>query len=173
MLILLGLALIIVEFLVVPFAGLFAVSGGLLLVTGLVLAFMPTATQFTPSAVGWGDSLMSAAMQAGWSLLVVSVGTVVMLSALPRIALHTGLADAASIDGTSAGTVEAAAVALVGQRGTARTLLRPGGQVEVAGQLYNAIAEQGDFIQPGAAIEVVAARFGELVVKPVPESPVT
>ncbi len=166
-LIVVGLALIIVEFLVVPFAGLFAVTGGLLLITGLVLAFMPTATQFTPSAVGWGDSLTNAALQAGWSLVVVTVGTLVMLSALPRIALHTGLADAAAIDGTSAGSVEAAAVQLIGQHGTARTLLRPGGQVEVAGQLFNAIAEQGEFIQPGATVEVVAARFGELVVKPV------
>ncbi len=165
-LIIVGLALIVVEFLVVPFAGMFAAAGMLLLTTGLVLAFMPTATQFTPSAVGWGDSLTNAMIQAGYSLVIVSIGTVALIAALPRIALHTGLADAAAIDGTSAGSVEAAAIDLIGQRGVARTLLRPGGQVDVAGQLFNALTEQGDFIQPGAAVEVVAARFGELVVKP-------
>ena len=166
-LIMLGLVLIVVEFLVLPFAGMFAAAGFTLLLTGLILAFMPTTTQFTPSAVGWSDSLTSAMQQASYAMAVVTAGTIALLFALPKLALHTGLADAAAIDGTSAGSVEAAAVSLVGQRGLARTLLRPGGQVDVAGQLFNAVTEQGDFIQAGDAIEVVSARFGELVVKPV------
>lgn len=165
-LIILGLVLIVVEFLVLPLAGMFAAAGFTLLLTGLILAFMPTATQFTPSAVGWSDTLKSAMTQASFAIAVVTAGTIAMLFALPKLALHTGLADAAAIDGTSAGSVEAAAVSLVGQRGVTRTLLRPGGQVDVAGQLFNAVTEQGDFIQAGAPVEVVAARFGELIVKP-------
>ena len=164
-LILLGVALIIVEFLVVPFAGLFAAGGGLLLVVGLVLAFMPTATQFTPTAVGWGDSLTSALFQSVWAIGVLSLGTAFMIRIMPRLALKTGLADAAAIEATSACDSEAAARPLLGQTGTVVVILRPAGQVEIAGERRGAVSEHGDYLPAGTPITVVGVRFSDLVVR--------
>ena len=164
-LILLGIALIIVEFVVVPLAGLFAASGGLLLVVGLVLAFMPTATQFTPSAVGWGDSLISAFFQALWAIGVLSCGTAFMIRIMPRLALKTGLADAAAIEATSASDGEAAARPLLGQTGTVVAILRPAGQVDIAGERRGAVSEHGDYLPEGTPVTVVGVRFNDLVVR--------
>ena len=88
-----------------------------------------------------------------------------MLAALPRIALATGLADAAAIDATSAGEVEVAGARLAGATGTVRTILRPSGQVFVDGASYDAVSEDGAFIEPGEAIVVTGARHGGLVVR--------
>ena len=164
-LILVGLALIALEFLILPLAGLFAASGGILLVIGLVLAFMPTGIQFQPSAIGWGDSLSHALIQSLLAIGVLTVGFSLMLAALPRIALATGLADAAAIDATSAGEVEVAGARLAGATGTVRTILRPSGQVFVDGASYDAVSEDGAFIEPGEAIVVTGARHGGLVVR--------
>jgi membrane-bound ClpP family serine protease len=134
-------------------------------VSGLVLAFMPDATQFAPATDGWGAALTHALVQSLIAVGVLSAGTIVAIQSLPAMALRTGLADAAAIDGTSAGAVEAEAATLVGKPGIVRTLLRPGGQVEVAGRPYGAVSENGEFLQPGDAVTVVGARFGELVVR--------
>ena len=164
-----GIALIIAE-MFLPTAGLLGVGGGLLIVSGLVLAFMPDSAQFAPSTDGWGAMLGHAVMQSLMAVAVVSVGTSALLAALPHVALRTGLADAAAINATSAGAVESAAVELAGRRGSARTLLRPGGQVDIDGRLFNAVTADGAYIQAGAGVVVVSARFGELVVKAVEDA---
>jgi membrane-bound serine protease (ClpP class) len=61
-----------------------------------------------------------------------------------------------------------AAIALVGRRGTARTMLRPSGFVVIDGQDLAATAANGVMVEAGGAVEVVEARFGELVVRPAP-----
>lgn len=164
-LVILGLGLIVVELFAFPTGGLIAGSGALLVVGGLVLAFMPDASQFAPATDGWGAALTHALVQSLIAVSVLSAGTIIAIQSLPAMALRTGLADAASIDGTSAGAVEAEAATLIGQAGTVRTLLRPGGQVEIAGRPYGAVSENGEFLQPGDAVTVVGARFGELVVR--------
>lgn len=164
-LVILGLGLIVVELFAFPTGGLIAGSGALLVVGGLVLAFMPDASQFAPATDGWGAALTHALVQSLIAVGVLSAGTIVAIQSLPVMALRTGLADAAAIDGTSAGAVETEAAALVGRAGTVRTLLRPGGQVEIAGRPYGAVSENGEFLQPGDGVTVIGARFGELVVR--------
>ena len=165
-LLLVGAALIVVELTVLSLHGLLAALGGLLMLAGIILAFMPNATKFTPDAVGWNDLLTAALAQAIWAIGVLSLGVVAGIAALPRIALKTGLADSAAIDGTSAGTDELDAVSLVGQIATTRTLLRPSGQVELRGRIFTAITEHGEHVALGVAVTIVGARFGELIVAP-------
>jgi membrane-bound serine protease (ClpP class) len=165
-LLLAGMALIVVELTVLPLHGLMAIIGGILMMIAIVLAFMPNATKFTPDAVGWNDLFTAALKQGVWSIAVVTAGVIAGIAALPRIALKTGLADAAAIDGTSAGADELEAVHLVGQIATTRTLLRPSGQVELRGKTFTAITEHGEHVDLGVAVTVVGARFGELIVSP-------
>lgn len=159
-----GLILILVEVFAFPLGGLLAGSGALLVVLGLVLSFMPTATQFQPSTDGWGTMAVSAVWQSLSAVIVLTIGTVLMIAALPKIALKTGLADAAAITGTSGGALEAEAATLVGTRGIAHTILRPGGQIRIGQRIVGAVSSDGGFIAEGAAVEVTAVLYGELVV---------
>ena len=51
-----------------------------------------------------------------------------------------------------------------GKEGSAATVLRPSGKVEVEGAVIDAVSE-GDFIRQGAAVRVVRAEGNHLVVK--------
>ena len=164
-LIILGVILILVEVFALPTGGLLAAGGALLVVVGLVLSFMPTATQFQPSTDGWGVMAIAAMWRSLTAIVVLTIGTAVMIASLPRLALKTGLADAAAIDGTSGGSLEAEAATLVGLRGTAHTLLRPGGQVRIGQRILGAVSGDGGFIAEGAAVEVTAVHYGEVVVR--------
>ncbi len=169
-LIVVGLLLIVAEIFVVPFAGLLAGSGALLVVAGLVLSFMPTVSQFNPSTEGWNEMAIGAVWQSLSAIIVLTAGTILVILALPTLALRTGLADAAAIKGTSAGAIEAEEATLIGQRGIAHTLLRPGGQVRLAGRILGAVSADGAYIAEGAAVEITAVRYGELVVIPQPSA---
>ncbi len=164
-----GLLLILIEVFALPTGGLLAGSGALLVIVGLVLSFMPTDTQFQPSTEGWGGMAMSAVWQSLTAVIVLTVGTAVLITALPSMALRTGLADAAAIDGTSGGDLEGEAATLIGKRGVAHTILRPGGQIRLGQRLIGAVSADGGFIAEGAAVQVTAVHYGEVVVSAVTE----
>ena len=165
--IVIGLILILVEVFAFPVGGLLAGSGALMVVIGLVLSFMPTTTQFQPSVDGWGTMAMAAIWQSLTAVIVLTIGTIVMIAALPKMALKTGLADAAAITGTSGGALEVEAATLVGSRGIAHTILRPGGQIRIGQRILGAVSGDGGFIAEGAPVEVTGVHYGELVVSAV------
>lgn len=166
-LIIVGLLLIIVEVFVFPVGGLLAAGGALMVVAGLLLSFMPTATQFQPSTEGWSAMAVSAVWQSLTAIIILTIGTTVAIAALPSLALRTGLADRAAIDATSAGTLEAEVEALVGKHGIAHTILRPGGQIRLGQRIIGAVTADGGFIAEGASVQVVAVHYGEVVVSAV------
>ena len=166
-LVVLGIALVIVELFVFSLHGLFAATGAGLLVIGLVLAFMPNSTQFQPDTPFYADSLIHAVRQSIYALAALSVGVVLLILALPKMALRIRLADGAAIDASSAGTIESTAATLTGRPGRTLTALRPGGQVDVEDREYSAVSEHGEFLEPGTPVTVCGSRFGELVVRPV------
>ncbi len=163
-LLVLGVALVVLELFIIPTMGLLGILGGLMVVLALLLSFMPTDLQFDMSSPFWAERAAQAMTQATGAIAVMTIGTIGMLLLLPRLAVRSRLADAAAIDATSAGTIEAAN--LGGKTGTARSDLTPAGEVEVEGHLYSANADHGQFIPVGTPITVVEARFGELVVRP-------
>jgi membrane-bound ClpP family serine protease len=59
---------------------------------------------------------------------------------------------------------------LIGQVGKAKTLMLPGGPIEVAGRTYDAVSE-GQPIQPETPVKVVDVRGTRIVVRPTSEKP--
>jgi membrane-bound serine protease (ClpP class) len=169
-LIVLGVAALAAEIFLFPTGGFLALAGAALILVGLVLAFMPDGIQFQPGTDGWGAALGLALKGAVWAIIIFTGGLVAIIATLHRTVPKT-LASPVAIDTTSAGAVEAAAATLAGKRGVARTMLRPAGFVVVEGQDLAATTEHGVMVDAGAAIEVVEARFGELIVRPTPGQP--
>lgn len=59
---------------------------------------------------------------------------------------------------------------LVGQIGTAKTLMLPGGPVLVDGEIYDALSE-GVAVQPGERVKVIEVRGTRIVVRPTKDEP--
>ena len=78
-----------------------------------------------------------------------------------------GISATAEITATSAGAMELTGT-LIGRAAVARTDLRPSGFITVDGQDVAATSEHGAYVQAGTAVEVIALRFGEAVVRPRP-----
>lgn len=58
---------------------------------------------------------------------------------------------------------------LVGKIGQARTLMLPGGPVDLGGRSYDAVSE-GQPVQPGTAVKVIDVRGTRIVVRPTNET---
>ncbi|MGI9333064.1 MAG: NfeD family protein [Gammaproteobacteria bacterium] len=171
-----GIALLIAEFLTMAGAGLLALAGGLSLFSGLVLAFLPNELDFNLSDERFLDALGQASLSGVASLAIMAFGMVGFIYALPRSRLASRVAVTAEITATSADSVEgkeqgqdagAPGTELIGQVGTARENLRPGGMIDVGDHVLSATGEHGKFIGKGAAVEVTGMRFGEAVVREV------
>jgi membrane-bound ClpP family serine protease len=54
---------------------------------------------------------------------------------------------------------------MLGQNGTVVAILRPAGQVEIAGERRGAVSEHGDYLPEGTQVTVVGVRFNDLVVR--------
>jgi membrane-bound ClpP family serine protease len=132
---------------------------------GLVLSFMPNIDQFNPSTEGWGDSLLDAFQRSLFALAMMAAGLLVAIAAAPRLAAMRRISVETAIDGTSEAPVTG--VSLVGRRGVARTGLSPAGFITIDGAELSASSQHGEYVAPGATVEVVELRFGEAVVRPV------
>lgn len=58
---------------------------------------------------------------------------------------------------------------LVGKIGTAKSVLRPSGKVEIDGNTYNVVTE-GEFVDPGVQIRIAEVSGSRIVVEKCPES---
>jgi membrane-bound serine protease (ClpP class) len=166
-LVLVGLGLIILDIFAIPSGGMIAIGGGLLMIVGLVLAFMPDVSQFNPQTPEWGYNLGSAVFSSLLAIVALTTGVAMALMALPRLALRSGVATTAAIDATSAGADEVDPARLISRQGTARTDLAPAGQVVLDGREFSAQAEHGAFIARDTTVTVIALRYGVVVVRPV------
>jgi membrane-bound serine protease (ClpP class) len=168
-LVLLGVVAVGLELFLIPTGGWLALGGAALGLLGLVLAFMPDASQFAPNTPGWSGNLLEALINSMFALLVGSGGMVALILALPRLAVMRKLASTAEITATSASDSGTAVTNLagVGSHGVARSDLTPNGYIVLAGREISAEAQNGEFIAAGTPVEVVGMRFGEAIVRPV------
>jgi len=164
LLMLAGVLCIVLELFVFPAAGWLLILGVSLAICGLILAFMPDSDQFHPTVTGYGGELMHALRQALLSVLLVVVGTILMILALPYSPALRRLVVNKAIDATSAGPVETQGQ-LLGRSGVTRSELRPSGAIVVDGRDWTASSEHGEFIPAGQPVVVVAMQFGEAVVR--------
>ncbi len=164
-----GLVLLAVEIIFFPGLALLAVTG-LILMLGSLLWAMTDLWPGEPLMVAWsGDAFAAPLQNLGLGLALAVVLGLVLARFLPRGWVWDRLVVNAAIGGTAqiAGGAPDAAngfATLIGQRGIAVTVLRPSGQIEIAGQRFEAKVEVGS-IDAGEAVVVRGRTDFSLVVE--------
>lgn len=158
----LGIILLLLEIFVIPGFGVAGVSGIVCMVGALVLAGVD---DFSFDFLGdfIGTILRSLFVVVAASLLSLGLsfwlGKKVLGAKRWAFALH---AEQRPEDGFVG--VDMTFRKELGKQGYAETDLRPGGRIRVDGELYDAVAEQGDYIPKNTPVRVVKYQAGQLYV---------
>ncbi len=168
-LVVIGLALIAIELLVIPGFGIAGILGLAVFFAGLFMAMIGQGAAI-------GDFLRAALVLVGSTTLMI-IGAYLILKLLPRrhvfrgIALQTslasgsGLEDSASVEPQNETRRHSdVSISMVGLRGIALTDLRPAGIAWIDNHRVDVVTE-GDFIEEGRRIEVIADEEYRRVVK--------
>jgi membrane-bound serine protease (ClpP class) len=150
-----GLLLVAVEVFFLPGAVVPAVAG-LVLMLGALVWSMADLWPREPLSVAWsGNVFVPPLVNLGLGLAIALALGLLLARFLPRGWFwdRLVLASAVTAQGQAAAPPPESMPELLGARGVATTALRPGGQVEIAGRLYEARVELGP-IDPGAAVVV-------------------
>ncbi len=160
-----GVLLVLGELLLHPGTVLPGVAGALLMVGSLLWAmidrypgmpFLPTTEMLTRPFINLGIATLLAIV-AAW----------VLSKYLPRTSLYHHIVLGRSVQGSPAAAAAMPASPIrIGESGVARTMLRPSGKAEFAGHTVDVVT-QGDFIEPGSAIHIVALDGLRVVVEKV------
>ena len=161
-----GLGLLLAEIFVIPGFGVAGILGMLFIFVGLLFSF--TTGDFWIPTYSWE---VDRYLEAGLTLLIASVSLAVVLTAiwklLPRTSAygHLVLSDAESPElGYVVQTAEDVRAAL-GSKGVAVTKLRPSGKGRF-GKSVIQVVSQGEFIEAGAAIQIILVDGNRYIVKP-------
>jgi membrane-bound serine protease (ClpP class) len=157
-----GIGLIIVEIFVLPGFGIAGIAG-LFLTIGSLILIMLNNEGFDFEFVA-SDRLLKAVLAtiAGMlgSLVVIFAGSMhfVKTKAFSRVALED------TQDSKQGYTANYRTESYIGKRGTAYTVLRPGGKVLIDDTIYDATT-RGDYVPQGTKIEVIDDRGSSFRVK--------
>jgi membrane-bound serine protease (ClpP class) len=161
-----GLAMLAIELFVTPGFGVLGGAGALLVIGSIIVA-LPKFEGLPERDFEWAELGQSVAMTAG-VLAAFTVFAFVLARFLPQLPLLRRLVLAPGIvsDGSSraAGAIQERGVA-TGDRGRTLSKLRPAGKARIADRLVDVVTE-GDFIDAGRDVEVVAVRGNRIVVVP-------
>jgi membrane-bound serine protease (ClpP class) len=147
---LVGLALIALEIFLFPGVVLVALAG-LTLMLGSLVWSMADLWPNEPIAIAWsGHAFVGPLTSLGYGLLIAVGLGIVFARFLPHGWIWDKLVVRATVGGAAQGVLEGDGIGvgaerggLVGREGVAATTLRPGGQVEIDGRLYEARVEVG------------------------------
>ena len=148
-----GVALLLVEFFLIPGFGFAGILGILALVAALVMSVVGSGA--TP------EYFMLAAGRIIFSLLAALVASFLLLRFMPRtrfgrqLILDTGLASEPEGD-----------LRWLGKRGQASSPLRPAGIADIEGARVDVVSE-GELIEPGTPVEVIRVDGNRIVVRPI------
>jgi membrane-bound serine protease (ClpP class) len=154
----LGVVLVALEIFLFPGVVVVALTGVVLMLGSLVWA-MADLWPNEPVSIAWSaDAFVQPMMSMGFGVVIAVALGAALLRFMPRGWFWDRMIIGAAIDGTaqvSGSSVEAAGrvLAMVGRSGVAATDLRPGGQVEIDGQRFEARVEVGS-VRAGARIVV-------------------
>jgi len=160
-----GIILIMVEIFAIPGFGVAGVAGIIAVITGLTLSMVDNVVFEEPEFTGEGLGLLLKSL----SLVLVSVllGLIGSLWATRKLLTSTTFSKLSlrSEQLTSEGFigVETQQQSLVGETGTAHTVLRPSGHVKIKDKIYDAKSEYG-FINKGEAVKVLRYETGQVYV---------
>lgn len=167
LLFLFGVLSLVVELFVIPGFGVPGFAGILLIVASILLAGQRNVVPQTPEDY---QSLLRTFVLLGTSMLVFG-GVAVVLSryfgALPLfrvLVLEPPGGEGPAAEPATAAAADSPPLAEVGQRGAAYSSLRPTGKAEIDGRLLD-VTTDGQFIESGAAVEVVEVRGRRIVVR--------
>lgn len=160
-----GIILVMVEVFAIPGFGVAGVAGIIAMVTGLTLSLVDNVVFENPEFSGEGLGILMKSL----SLVLVSMlfGLILSLWATRKLLTTTAFTNLSlkSEQQVSDGFigVETEGGTLLGESGTAHTVLRPSGKVMVKGKLYDAKSEYG-FIDRGDPIKVIRFENGQVYV---------
>jgi len=165
----LGLLLVVVEIFFFPGVAVVAVIGLVMMFGSLVWA-MADLWPGVPLTTAWsGDAFVVPLQNLGLGLLLAAGLAALLIRYLPkgwlwdRMIVGSTIGGAAQMAGVSPDAVHELST-IVGQRGVAMTVLRPSGQVEIAGRRFEATVEVGA-VDAGDAIIVRGRKDFALVVE--------
>jgi len=164
-----GLALLVVEVLVLPGTLWFGLAGGLLLAGGLVFASVGPGFSFSDPLV-W-ERLLDTGLEYSIAAVLAVVVAITISRWLPKTPLLRRAVLAPDPAGAFAGGLpEMAELPSLGALGTALTDLRPVGKVEIDGRpgAEFEASSLGHYLPVGARVRVLEVEVGRLVVEAVP-----
>jgi len=157
-----GLVLIGIEIFALPGFGVAGVSGIILMVLGLSLAMVDKLVFRWDFTAGLLEVFKSICIVIGSSALALALSIWLGRSFLTNPRLKTIMLTAEQR--SSEGYVSFDNLSgMVGVTGTARSMLRPAGKVDIDGKLYDAICEIG-YINAGEQVKVIRYETGQLYV---------
>jgi membrane-bound ClpP family serine protease len=165
MLFLLGLALLGIEIFLIPGFGVTGVCGILLVLAGLVLAGLDKAPE---STADWAD-LIGKMLRYGLTMAGAGVLAFLLSRYLPKIPYANRLMlvppeDRPEVEELPPLPGVEVAVSLLGQVGSATSMLRPAGTAKFGDRFIDVVTE-GDYIPSGTPIQVVEVEGTRIVVK--------
>ncbi len=153
-----GVIALILEIFVIPGFGVFGIIGIVSIIASLFLGLMPSTDFLTPEAV----------QLAIWELTGALVATIIfsyfLLKILPKSKMFNKLILKDHIAAASGYTVKENVRKLLGKEGRAISDLRPAGIGEFDGNRIDVVTE-GDYIENGEKIIVIAEEGSKVVVK--------
>jgi membrane-bound serine protease (ClpP class) len=157
-----GFILLVLEIFVIPGFGIAGVSGIALTLVALVLIMLNN-DFFNFEFVPLGDIIVATfatigGITGGALLLFFGGAQLTKTKAFQRITLND------TQDKSLGYTVNTLSNTLIGKKGIASTVLRPGGKVIIEDQVYDAFT-RGDYVEKGEAIEVIGNEGITLKVK--------
>ncbi len=161
LLILLGVGLVLVEIFLIPGFGITGILGIVFVVAGFILCLLPNDwfSFKTVSAYEASIALLTVLLALiGSGILVYYLSTKIGKDGIfKNIALNTSLDDNTE--------VEKVENSLVGQEGITVTVLCPSGKVKIGDDVYNAVSENGGYVEEGTIVVVRRFSTGQLYVK--------
>ena len=160
MLFLAGLFCVAAEIFVLPGVGILGLGGGLLMIAALVLASQSFVLPANAYQMGRLQSSLLGIIGAAVGVMVLAVA---VRRWLPRSRLFGRvLLEPPSAEESLPGADPLEA--LVGSAGVTATRLAPAGKARIDGVLHDVVSD-GELLEPGSAVTVVAVRGGRLVVR--------
>ncbi len=168
LLIVLGVVLLAIEIMVIPGFGFTGILGILCIGVGVVLSFLPFVS---PSNAYESELLGNALRNFFLSLLLAPIAAYFLFHfGLRHLPFYRNMrlvgGDAAALAGSAASLLPVGErIDLhVGDRGTAVSVLRPSGKVEIDGKWLDATSS-GEYIECGVPVEIVSIAANHVVVR--------
>lgn len=159
-----GVMLLAVELFVIPGFGVVGVLGAVCMLAGLYLSLVPFVVPETPA--DW-SAMMDAFVWFTLSMLGAVLGGLLVTKFIPRTPLLgrlvlVGPSEDVAVRG--GGSPVSTLEGLVGKEGVAVSELRPVGSAEIDGRKVSVVTD-GDFIETGTRVRVVAVKGYRIVVR--------